>query len=205
MNIKKIYLIRHGQTDLNHKGVVQGSGVDSSLNDAGRSQANDFFECYKDVPFDKVYRSGLKRTHESVQRFVDKGIPFETLSEINEISWGVREGIPVDELANAYYTKMIESWRRGKTDIGIEGGESPDEVLVRMKKGLNHILSRKDESTVLICMHGRAMRIMLCLMLNYPLKMMDIFEHSNLCLYELTYTKSMFKIDKFNNLDHLNC
>jgi probable phosphoglycerate mutase len=33
MSKKTIYLIRHGQTDFNKQGIVQGSGVDSSLND----------------------------------------------------------------------------------------------------------------------------------------------------------------------------
>ncbi|EJF08716.1 histidine phosphatase family protein, partial [Pontibacter sp. BAB1700] len=36
MSIKKIYLIRHGQTDFNLQGIVQGSGVDASLNELGR-------------------------------------------------------------------------------------------------------------------------------------------------------------------------
>ncbi|MCZ6899539.1 MAG: histidine phosphatase family protein, partial [Bacteroidetes bacterium] len=49
---KKIYLIRHGETDLNRAGVVQGSGVDTSINDFGRRQANEFYEKYKHVPFD---------------------------------------------------------------------------------------------------------------------------------------------------------
>ncbi|HNU42529.1 MAG TPA: histidine phosphatase family protein, partial [Cyclobacteriaceae bacterium] len=35
MITKKIYIIRHGQTDFNLKGIVQGSGVDSSLNVRG--------------------------------------------------------------------------------------------------------------------------------------------------------------------------
>ena len=53
-------------------------------------------------------------------------------------------------------------------------------------------------------MHGRAMRILLTLMLNYPLKSMDTFEHSNLGLYELTYTGTMFTVDKFNDTSHFN-
>ncbi|MEM6877731.1 MAG: histidine phosphatase family protein, partial [Bacteroidota bacterium] len=32
-----VYIVRHGQTDYNLRGIVQGSGVDSSLNDTGRA------------------------------------------------------------------------------------------------------------------------------------------------------------------------
>jgi len=59
---KTIYLIRHGETDFNRRGVVQGSGVDSDLNDMGRAQAQAFFQAYQHVPFEKLYVSGLKRT-----------------------------------------------------------------------------------------------------------------------------------------------
>ena len=189
---------------MNLKGIVQGSGVDSSLNETGIKQANDFFQKYAEVLFDKVYVSALQRTKESVQQFIDKGLPFEVVPQLNEISWGVREGIPVDEEGNAYYQAMLECWKHGQTDISIEGGESPVDVAERLAVGLNHIMSKTEESEILICMHGRAMRVMLCLMLNYPLKAMDMFEHENLCLYELHHTGNAFTIQKFMDISHLH-
>jgi probable phosphoglycerate mutase len=33
---------------------------------------------------------------------------------------------------------------------------------------------------------------------------MDIFEHQNLCLYELDFTGSMFSIRRYNDVSHLN-
>jgi len=71
----KIYLVRHGQTDFNLKGVVQGSGIDAPINKTGRSQAAAFFEAYKDVEFDQIYHTSLIRTRQSIQQFVDRGIP----------------------------------------------------------------------------------------------------------------------------------
>jgi len=203
LNTKKIYLTRHGQTDYNKNGVVQGSGIDADLNELGRAQGKAFYEYYKDVPFDKIYVSALKRTHQSMKGFMDAGLRYEALPELNEISWGVREGIPVDEEGDAYYHNMIRRWQEGETDIAIEGGESPEDVAVRMHRGLDYIMSKTDEETVLICMHGRAMRVLLAVMLNYPLKGMDFFGHKNLCLYELTWTGSMFTVDRYNDTTHL--
>ncbi|MCZ6694862.1 MAG: histidine phosphatase family protein, partial [Bacteroidetes bacterium] len=77
METKKIYLIRHGQTDFNNRGVVQGSGIDSSLNETGYKQAQAFFDAYQQVPFQKIYTSSLQRTTQTVKPFIDKGIPFE--------------------------------------------------------------------------------------------------------------------------------
>ena len=201
--IKKIYLTRHGQTDFNNQGIVQGSGVDSSLNDKGRSQAASFFEVYGHLKFDKVYVSKLQRTQQSVQKFLDLGIPYEKLEGLNEISWGTREGKKVDAEGSKYYSDTLSKWREGETHLAIDGGESPEDVAKRMKVALDHILSQQNEKLVLINMHGRSMRVMLTLMLNYPLKCMDMFDHHNLGLYELTYTGSMFKIDRHNDTDHL--
>ncbi len=204
MGIKKIYLVRHGQTDFNLQGIVQGSGVDSSLNQKGRAQARAFFEMYQHVPFDKIYVSSLRRTKESAQLFIDKGIPYEALAGLNEISWGSKEGQRITPEEDAYYHWMLSEWQKGNTDLRIEGGESPEEVVKRQRVSLDRIFSQQNESTILICMHGRAIRILLCVLLNYPLRSMDMFEHENLGLYELDFTGSMFSIRRYNNTAHLN-
>lgn len=182
---------------------MQGSGVDSSLNALGRAQADAFFKAYESVPFDKIYTSALQRTVQSVQQFLDKGIAFEQLAGLNEISWGNKEGQPITPEEDEYYHYMLRQWQLGNTTLRIEQGESPEEVFVRLKSAMDHIMSKPDEKTILICMHGRAIRILLCLLLNYPLKSMDMFEHQNLCLYELNYTGSMYSVVKYNDVDHL--
>lgn len=204
LTLKKIYLIRHGQTDYNKRNIVQGSGVDSSLNDTGRRQAQQFYEEYKHIAFDKIYVSGLVRTYESIQHFADAGIPVEKRSGLNEISWGNQEGQVVTPGENAYYHEMLREWQSGHTDLRIEGGESPLDVTVRLKPELTEMLSRPNETTILVCMHGRAMRVLLTMMLNYPLKSMDCFEHQNLGLYVLVYTGTMFRIERFNDTNHFN-
>ncbi|MEO7992484.1 MAG: histidine phosphatase family protein [Chryseolinea sp.] len=203
MSSKKIYIVRHGQTDFNLNNIVQGSGVNSSLNDRGRAQGHAFFEAYKHVPFQKIYTSALKRTRESVQGFIDLGIESEALSGLNEISWGTKEGEKITPDEDEYYHHMLKEWQLGNTTLRIEKGESPEDVVARMKPALDHIMSRDEEEVVLVCMHGRAIRILLCMLLNYPLKSMDMFEHENLGLYLVNYTGSMFSVELHNNNDHL--
>ncbi|MBX2966292.1 MAG: histidine phosphatase family protein [Cyclobacteriaceae bacterium] len=203
MNTKKIYIVRHGQTDFNLRGIVQGSGVDSSLNDLGRAQTRAFFEAYRTVPFDKVYTSVLKRTIESARSFIDAGLPHESLAGLNEISWGKKEGQPITPEEDAYYHYMLAEWRKGETQLRIEGGESPQDVVNRMQPAIEHIMKQPDEKTVLIYMHGRAIRILLCQLLNYPLRSMDMFEHENACLYVLNYSGSMFSVERHNDTAHL--
>ena len=200
---KKVYLVRHGQTDFNLRNIVQGSGVDTDLNAFGRRQAECFFEAYRQISFDKVYTSVLKRTLQSVKPFLDLGIPHTALVGLNEISWGTKEGHRVTPQEDEYYHYMLKQWQIGNTALRIEGGESPEDVVKRMKPAMDHVLGQPDEKTILICMHGRAIRILLCYLLNYPLRCMDMFEHQNLCLYTLNYTGSMFSMELNNDITHL--
>lgn len=201
--MKKIYLIRHGQTDYNLRGIVQGGSVDTSLNDTGRLQSDQFFKKYSHVPFDKIYTSALQRSIQSVQQFIDLGIPHEAHRGLNEISWGERDGFPVTQGDTEFYWNMLKDWSYGDIHAKIKGGESPEEVRQRQQPVIDLIVSRPEEKNVLVCMHGRAIRILLTTLLNYELKCMDVFEHHNLGLYLISFTGSMFTIDEYNNIEHL--
>ena len=125
-NIQKtLYIVRHGQTDLNKQGIVQGRGRNTDLNDEGRHQAQLFHDAYKNVPFDKIYISELKRTQQSIQPFIDDGLSFEKLSGLDELAWGVLEGQPSTPENKAAFMKLMRDWLDGNLDSKFEGGESP--------------------------------------------------------------------------------
>src|SRR5690606_14297371 len=143
-----------GQTDFNLQGVVQGSGIDAPINDTGLAQAQAFFESYKDIKFDQLYHTALIRTKQSIQQFIDLGIPTVALPELNEISWGDYEGTPMTPEEGEYYRHMLQQWKEGNLDYAIAGGESPNIVAQRMRRGIAKILEGPGE-IVLVCMHGR--------------------------------------------------
>ena len=201
--LKTLYIVRHGQTDLNKQGIVQGRGMNTDLNADGLKQANDFFQAYKNTHFDKIYISKLKRTQQSIQQFIDLGIPFEKLEGLDELAWGVLEGQPSTTENKAAFLKLIRNWLAGKLDSKFEGGESPNEVKMRQLMALDTIMSRPEEKDVLICMHGRALRLLLCILLNQPLTNMENFPHQNLVLYKVTWDGTKFDIVDFNDAKHL--
>jgi broad specificity phosphatase PhoE len=200
---KTLYIVRHGQTDLNKQGIVQGRGRDTDLNDEGRRQAQQFYAAYKDVPFDKIYISKLKRTQQSIQPFIDLGLPYEKLEGLDELAWGIYEGQPATPENKAAFFDLMRAWVAGKLDIKFEGGESPNEVKARQLQALETIMSHREEKNVLICMHGRALRLLLCILTNQPLTQMDTFPHQNLVLYKVTYDGSNYEITDFNNAGHI--
>jgi phosphoserine phosphatase len=203
MILKTLYIVRHGQTELNKLGIVQGRGRDTDLNDEGRRQAGQFFDAYRTVPFDKIYISKLKRTQQSLQQFIDLVIPYEKLSGLDELAWGVLEGQPSTPANRGAFLKLIRNWVAGKLDTKFEGGESPNEVKERQLEALQIIMSHPEEKNVLICMHGRAMRLFMCVLLNKPLTQMESFPHQNLVLYKVAWDGSKYEIVDFNNAQHL--
>jgi broad specificity phosphatase PhoE len=184
---KTIYIVRHGETDYNKAGIVQGSGVNAPLNTLGMKQAAMFYEAYNQVVFDKVYTSTLLRTHQTAQLFIDQNIPWQQHHGLNEINWGSREGKLPDTAANLIFEKITEQWNLGHTHLAFDGGESPQQVAARQQEFWNQMLAQTSEQTVLIAMHGRAMKILLAQLLHNDLSKMDQYEHSNLCLYVLHY------------------
>ncbi len=200
---KKIYLIRHGQTGHNHRGIVQGRYVNSKLSKKGFKQTEAFFQAYKDVPFQKIYTSTLQRTKQTVQKFIDLGLPHEELAGLDEICWGESEGLFAKGANNKKYYRIIDQWKSGKLSPKLEGGENPLDVQRRQEEALNYIAAQP-EDLVLVCMHGRALKILLAWITGLHIKEMDSFDHDNLSLYILEYSDGKFTIETHDERGHLN-
>lgn len=201
---KTLYIVRHGQTDFNKQGIVQGRGINTELNAEGRLQASLFFDAYKDVAFDMIYISELQRTQQSIQQFIDLGLPYQKLAGLDELAWGIYEGQESTPETKSAFLKIMRQWTAGELDVKFEGGESPNEVQARQKEAFEVIMSRPEEERVLICMHGRALRLLLCWLTGVSLAKMDEFPHQNLILYKIGWDGEHFEIIDFNNSIHLH-
>ncbi len=199
---KDIYIIRHGQTDFNVQGIVQGSGVDTSLNEVGRAQARAFHQVYGHLPFEKVITSGLKRTHETVTLFTEQGIPWLQMEEINEIGWGIHEGRKASPESHAEYKALIDAWSSGQYGASLPEGESAQQMGDRLQVFIEHIRERT-EQMILVCSHGRAMRALMCLISGEPLSEMNRFKHSNTGLWQVKQQNGVFQVLKANDTSHL--
>jgi probable phosphoglycerate mutase len=201
--MKTVYITRHGQTDFNLQGIVQGSGVDSSLNDTGRAQASYFYDRHQEVPFQVVLTSRLKRTWETVSHFIEAGIPWEKHLEINEMSWGAHEGKKGTPESIAEYGKIKDGWGLGDIDGRIGGGESAREMSIRLQQFIDH-LPEREEDTILICSHGRAMCGLVTLMMGRPINRMNELIHSNTGLWRATLQDDgTWRFDLQNDCSHL--
>jgi len=202
MSDKTIYIIRHGQTDFNLKRIIQGSGIDSSLNETGRNQAKLFYEAYQDLNFELVVTSALQRTHQTVNPFIEKNIPWIQMPELNEINWGIHEGKEGTPAMMKNYDHITSEWRAGNYNIGIEKGESAQVLMDRLNKFIETI-EQREEKLILVCSHGRAMRCLICLLDGKPIKHMDDYGHHNTGLYIVQQKDNKFEIITSNDISHL--
>ena len=199
-----IYFVRHGETAFNTKNIVQGGGVDSDLNEKGHWQAQRFFEHYQRVKFDMVFCSGLKRAQQSMQPFVKNGHSLYINEGFNEMNWGCIEGLEQDERIRKLFEESVQQWNAGNFDYKIEGAESPLETWKRLSQALREAILLSPKGTLLICTHGRSLRILLSMLLGYGMERMNWFQHSNTGVNILVRTGHKFYAERLNDVSHLD-
>lgn len=146
--MKKLYLMRHGETLFNQKYIVQGM-CDSRLTENGHQQALRAKEIFQQhhISFDHAYCSKLSRTEETIEDVVD--IPFERRKELNERCYGTMEGESRSIAEKLTYQQRSELYE-------LCGGEKAEHVVERMENFLNEIMNKDDHQSVLCVSHGAA-------------------------------------------------
>ncbi|GAB4492227.1 MAG: histidine phosphatase family protein [Saprospiraceae bacterium] len=197
-----LYILRHGETEFNRLGIVQGSGVDTDLNETGREQARAFFETYQEIDFQLVVTSKLRRTHQTVARFLEKKIPWIATEDINEISWGDHEGKPGTPERIAVYHRMIGEWKNGNLDASLPNGETARQLRHRVERFIEWLKTRP-EKRILVATHGRTMRCLVTMLKGLEPADMEDVPHANTGLYVIHFQNGEFVFERENDTSHL--
>jgi alpha-ribazole phosphatase len=165
--MKRLCLIRHGQTDWNLDGRYQGQS-DVPLNENGRAQARHLAGQLQEHPFSTIRTSDLWRARETAEIIADSLhlpiIPDPRLREINQGKW---EGQQVETIRSRY----AELWERRKEDpanVRPPGGETVSEVATRVQAALDDIIASQPAKPVLVVSHGLAIATALCKVRGIP-------------------------------------
>lgn len=200
--MKEIYFIRHGQTDYNKRMIIQGSGIDSDLNQKGRAQANQFYQAYSHIDFELVITSKLKRSQQTVQQFIRKPTPHKVTADINEIGWGIHEGVGGDPKLRDTYKWLIGEWSSGNLDARVEQGESATELMERCNRFISY-LPNLEAKKILVCTHGRTLRCLVALLKSESMDRMEVYQHANTGLYKFYHDDNGFQSIIENDSNHL--
>lgn len=143
--MQKFFLIRHGETDWNVAGKIQGH-TDIPLNATGHLQAQERASTLQDVVFDACYSSDLARAEQTAQPFMEgRSIPFYKDMRLRERYHGTLEGMHWQ----AYHAMCPKERERVV--------ESPENVVQR----LFSVFSEIPLTQVLIVTHGGVMKALL--------------------------------------------
>lgn len=202
----KIYLYRHGQTAHNKAKMVQGRGVNSSLNAHGQAQAQAFFEAYRAEPFERLLTSTLTRTQETAAPFEALGIPTERYEYLDEICWGIREGNAVTPEMHEEYLGLLNAWRSGDYQQALPEGDSALDMRQRLQPFLTYLREAHQAGIqrLLVCSHGGTLAFLMTLLKGEPLSTMPEYKHHNTGLTIFEYNGKMFKLLQRNHTEHLD-
>ncbi len=172
----KIALVRHGQTEENFTGHLQGR-QNHLLNDTGRRQCQRLKEKIKDKHFDICYMSPMLRTVETAMILIGDRVVTVPDERLIERDMGELEGHPREEY-NAY---MFWDYDFNKQDFGVEPIQ---DLFHRCQEFLDYIVQKHKNESVLIVTHGAPYRALRYLIKKHPLKgkLMDGFIDN--CQYE---------------------
>lgn len=147
----ELFLIRHGETDWNKDGRIQG-WIDVGLNDKGRSQAKETAGELPDRRFE-LYSSSLRRATETVDILADylsmRGR--QHLDDLRELNQGYWNGLRGDWLSQQNYD-TYRGWLDKPTRYVPPRGESLQDVRDRVSDALN-LIENEAEEPVLIVAH----------------------------------------------------
>ncbi len=150
-----IYIIRHGQTDLNLKRVLQGRS-DMPMNDTGISQAEEAARLFREkgIEFDMIWSSPLQRAVRTGRIVAGEETPLKTDDRLLEMDYGPYEGAdlmsPPPEI-----TRFFGDFVHEKAP---EGMEQLDQVVQRLGEFLEELRADGPEGNILLSTHAIAMK-----------------------------------------------
>ena len=162
----KLYIIRHGETDLNAKGILQG-WIDPPINRSGRELAALTGQAMRDIRFDRCISSPLSRARETAEivlRESGNEIPITTDDRIREMSCGDIEEKSITEMGDAARLFFVDPFRFP----GFPNGETIQDLCSRTQEFFRELTAADDGKTYLISTHGCAMRAMLNYLFDNP-------------------------------------
>ena len=200
----KIYMIRHGQTDWNLAGKIQGK-TDVPLNEEGRAQARFLAEAMKSRPAAKVFTSPLKRARETAQAVAEAlEAPLLLVPEFEEVDFGLWEGLTWQQIGERY-PKEYAGWRREPVEHPPVGGEGRESASLRAKRGLEILFEKSGGEDAALVAHGAILAyIRDALFENQEKPPEQIVKNASITTIEYDTAGKRAKILETNVTNHLN-
>lgn len=145
-----LYIVRHGQTEKNKYGLVQGQ-TEADLSEKGISDAKKLQKLVSSLNVDVVISSPLRRARDTAKLITDSRYPINIDDRIIERDWGLCEGISIEEV------DTVKCWNFyiNTDDNKIE---CVQDFMKRISEFLEEIRVKYKDKKVLVVTHSAVVR-----------------------------------------------
>jgi 2,3-bisphosphoglycerate-dependent phosphoglycerate mutase len=203
MESTRIILVRHGETDWNATGRIQGHS-DTPLNAVGRTQAQRVARHLASEPVRALYSSDLARAFETATIIGQTlGLMVVTSRRLRERQYGAWEGLTAADI-QARYPEQFAEWRARSTAFAPPQGETRAQLLARALAKLQPIAGRHVGEVVAVVTHGGFCYVLI----NHILGSVDgdsrEFTFGNASIHRLEVTGNRWSVLSMNETAHLH-
>jgi broad specificity phosphatase PhoE len=158
--MKRILLIRHGQTDWNVEGRWQGH-LDEPLNATGLEQAQQLAEYLREKSINAVYSSDLLRARVTAEQIAaTHGLAVKTDVRWREQNLGVFQGLTTSEISSKYPEEMRQL-RENYLDYAPPEAETRRVMQERAFAAYSEIIANESGDEIAVVSHGGTIRVLL--------------------------------------------
>lgn len=161
----RLYLVRHGRTSWNCQERFTGQ-TDIPLDRVGRAQTGRLSAHLRDVRFDLVLTSDLRRARETAGAIASRrGLTPVPDSRLREAAFGEWEGLTFGEIS-ARYPEIARDWALNPFHCTPPGAEPLTALAARVDEMRRRVLAAGEGTNVLAVTHGGPARLLICLALG---------------------------------------
>lgn len=159
MGETRLYLVRHGQTDLNRDRRFRGMS-DASLNEGGREEARLAGELLSTTSVSTVFTSPVRRALQTAEIVSGiTGAPVVINDGITDVDYGDWQGLTVEEVAERYGPAALDGWKNTPGDFAFPGGDEMSEVRIRVEACLNDLVSACEGNAIAAVTHMALLKV----------------------------------------------
>jgi broad specificity phosphatase PhoE len=168
------------------------------LSPRGHEQAAILARYLQSKSLSAIYASPMKRVQQTLAPLlVDGGPKPVILPDLREVDFGDWTGLSWDQVQEKFGVNPF-SWLEQLECGGIANAECGETLRERVEPCLEHILARHAGQQVAVLCHGGIIRVLLAILLRWPLSSMGMFEIEYASLSQVVLLSNKAKLRLLN-------
>ncbi|MCX7799667.1 MAG: histidine phosphatase family protein [Fimbriimonadales bacterium] len=198
----RLYIVRHGQTDWNVRGLA-GGHRDEPLDETGKMQARRLGLRFRHTPLDRIVSSDLRRSLQTAQAVAEHhSLPVEADPRLRERDMGVFEGKPHEEMV-AELERIAQQTGVTPFEARPPGGESFQDVWERIGPVAEDL--KRSSGDTLVVTHGGTATVLVARLLGLQPVMARAFRFANTGVSEIVpRSDGSLVLVRHNDVSHLD-